>query len=395
MAGIRPNDPSLDDKDMKINKTVYTDSEYTGPEAKSDVKTTTDNQTNVMKNATPTTTPPDMITSPVSNDGDNNPDTSAAEDKAINENQKNTQNEQLSYVADNNPGYLEEMGLSQDEILGISSGGDTGFTYQEEELVMDENGLIYIDPNQTQSAGNYMGTNNLTGSQVFATGQLKTISTSSDNFAWPTDPRGTITSEFTPRVLNNGLPWRFHSGIDIGGGWENKNVSAISIYGSKDNPAIVADCFPGGTSRRGYGNYIILQFNYKDKVFQALYGHLKEIYVVKNKQIYKGNVIGIVGGTGDGGHKLYPVHLHFEIFDSNKNNIWNKWVTRSQALSVDTPYHNKIGVFSQSDSTRSLVLGQQNKFLVKADKYQNFIDPVEFIRNPDKFVSPPTLTLQS
>ena len=151
MAGIRPNDPSLDDKDMKINKTVYTDSEYTGPEAKSDVKTTTDNQTNVMKNATPTTTPPDMITSPVSNDGDNNPDTSAAEDKAINENQKNTQNEQLSYVADNNPGYLEEMGLSQDEILGISSGGDTGFTYQEEELVSGRKCTMKISLRSTTS----------------------------------------------------------------------------------------------------------------------------------------------------------------------------------------------------------------------------------------------------
>ena len=390
MAGIRPNDPSLDDKDMKINKTVYTDSEYTGSEAKSDVKTSTDNQTNVMKNATPTTTPPSDITSDVINDGNDNSDTSSNEEKVISDGQKQTQNDQLTYVADNNPGYLEEMGLSQDEILGINESGNSGITYQEDEVVMDENGLIYLDPNQSQSAGNYLGTNNLTGSQVFATGQLKIIQTS-DEFAYPTDPKGHTSSDFSPRVLENGGPWRFHTGIDIAGG---KN--AICIYGNKDNPAIVVDCFNGNTGvgnpMRGFGNYIRLQFNYKGKILQCFYGHLESINVVKGKQLYKGNVIGVIGGSGK--IPQYPIHLHFEIIDPVKNNIWNRWVTRSQSMSVDTPYRNKNGVWIQSDSARSLTLGIQNKFLAQV-KYQNFIDPEEFFRDPNKFVSPPTLTLQS
>ena len=143
---------------------------------------------------------------------------------------------------------------------------------------------------------------------------------------------------------------------------------------------------------RGFGNYIRLQFNYKGKILQCFYGHLESINVVKGKQLYKGNVIGVIGGSGK--IPQYPIHLHFEIIDPVKNNIWNRWVTRSQSMSVDTPYRNKNGVWIQSDSARSLTLGIQNKFLAQV-KYQNFIDPEEFFRDPNKFVSSPTLTLQS
>ena len=395
MAGTRYKLPNGDDTDVKINNDNYIDSSYTAPEAKSSVKTDTNNQTTTMATATSTVTSPDLITSPVSTDGAGGVKISDDEQKAIKEGQINTENEQLNYIVTNNPEYLEgsDIDLSNFYLTGNTDEMLDNF------IVVDENGVVYSEPSplpEIQPANT-----NLSAPQIFATGQLQTISVSNE-FAWPTNPKGHITSEFTPRVLNDGGLWEFHPGMDIGGGWnDNSKVSAVCIYGDKNNPSIVVDCYPGGTHLNGFGNYVKIQFTYKNKKFIAFYGHLKEIYVIKGKQVYKGNIIGMVGGTGgtdkNGKPIKYAVHLHFEIQDINSNNIWNKWVTRTNKRNKDSKYYGggsigRTGIFTKNDQGGLLLNG--NDFLAKASRFQNYIDPNDFFNSPDKYLRP-TLTLQS
>jgi murein DD-endopeptidase MepM/ murein hydrolase activator NlpD len=110
-------------------------------------------------------------------------------------------------------------------------------------------------------------------------------------FAWPVANRR-ITSGYGER-------WgSLHKGIDMVS--SNKNIMAA------DNGKVI---FAG--TRSGYGNAIIIDHG---NGFQTLYGHLSKISVKKGAIVEKGEVIGVMGNTGNS----YGVHLHFEIHKDGK-----------------------------------------------------------------------------
>lgn len=105
-------------------------------------------------------------------------------------------------------------------------------------------------------------------------------------FAWPV-ANPTITSGYGKR-------WgSFHKGLDMVS--KNKNILA------SDNGKVT---FVG--NRSGYGNCIIIDHG---NGYQTLYGHLSKINVSEGTVVEKGEVIGVMGNTGNS----YGVHLHFEI----------------------------------------------------------------------------------
>lgn len=111
----------------------------------------------------------------------------------------------------------------------------------------------------------------------------------------PTNPcPGRISSEFGERVhpLNNDVS--FHNGIDIAG-----------EIGTE-----IRACFDGTVEISEYnefsGNYIIINHS---EGYTSSYAHMKECIAKKGESVKKGQLIGIMGATGN----ATGPHLHFEI----------------------------------------------------------------------------------
>ena len=66
---------------------------------------------------------------------------------------------------------------------------------------------------------------------------------------------------------------------------------------------------------RGMGNYVVLRHS---PGLTTIYGHLLKICVRENQFVRQGDVIGLVGKTGNANYSNMQAHLHFEI---RKNNI--------------------------------------------------------------------------
>lgn len=66
---------------------------------------------------------------------------------------------------------------------------------------------------------------------------------------------------------------------------------------------------------QGMGKHLIIRHPGN---LTTLYGHLSEIYVLKDRFVRQGEIIGAVGKTGNANFYNIQPHLHFEI---RKNNI--------------------------------------------------------------------------
>jgi len=60
------------------------------------------------------------------------------------------------------------------------------------------------------------------------------------------------------------------------------------------------------TSRRGYGNYVVIDHGYG---YNTLYAHMQKYTVRKGQQVKRGDIIGYIGNTGT---SVSP-HLHYEV----------------------------------------------------------------------------------
>ncbi len=96
---------------------------------------------------------------------------------------------------------------------------------------------------------------------------------------------------------------RTHSGIDI------QAPLGEPVMASKGG---LAFCLNVPT---GYGKYVLI---YHPDGMITLYGHLSEWVVESGTIVKQGQIIGLVGKTGNANSKFIEPHLHFEI---RKNNI--------------------------------------------------------------------------
>lgn len=111
---------------------------------------------------------------------------------------------------------------------------------------------------------------------------------------------GEGTGKFIWPVLNAklsdyfGMRWgKMHKGIDITG---NRNIMVA------DNGVVTYT----GDKGDGYGNKVVVDHK---NGYVTVYGHLSKIQTTKGAILEKGEVIGIMGSTGDS----TGVHLHFEV----------------------------------------------------------------------------------
>ena len=61
---------------------------------------------------------------------------------------------------------------------------------------------------------------------------------------------------------------------------------------------------------KGMGNFVILRHS---PTLTTIYGHLLKICVRKNQIVRQGDIIGLVGKTGNANYSNMRPHLHFEI----------------------------------------------------------------------------------
>ncbi|HVS07006.1 MAG TPA: M23 family metallopeptidase [Candidatus Dormibacteraeota bacterium] len=127
---------------------------------------------------------------------------------------------------------------------------------------------------------------------------------STGRLLWPI-PHATITQGFgpTPYVFEAsyaGFP-HFHTGIDLA------VPLGTPVFAAADGVVMLARPMADSTGTLvGYGNYVIIQH---DAGLKTLYGHLLTIGVKEGDLVHRGQLVGLVGSTGN---STGP-HTHFEV----------------------------------------------------------------------------------
>jgi murein DD-endopeptidase MepM/ murein hydrolase activator NlpD len=91
---------------------------------------------------------------------------------------------------------------------------------------------------------------------------------------------------------------RHHQGIDLFA------QIGTPVFASRFGIVIEA------TKNHGMGNYV--KIRHFDNII-TLYGHLSKIYVIRYQLVRQGQIIGLVGKTGNANHHQIQPHLHFEV----------------------------------------------------------------------------------
>jgi len=130
------------------------------------------------------------------------------------------------------------------------------------------------------------------------------VLTATGHLLWPI-PHATISQGFgpTPYVFEAayaGFP-HFHTGIDLA------MPLGTPVFAAADGVVVLARPMTDGAGMLvGYGNYVIIQH---DTGLKTLYGHLLTIGVKEGDVVHRGQLIGLVGSTGN---STGP-HTHFEV----------------------------------------------------------------------------------
>lgn len=132
------------------------------------------------------------------------------------------------------------------------------------------------------------------------------------NFAFPLSIPAPVTSLFGWRIHPiSGSP-RFHRGIDFGA------PIGTPIVAAKAGQVQTADALDG------YGLTVIVQHG---NAQQTLYGHMSQIFVKPGEMVKKGQLLGLVGSTGN---STGP-HLHFEVHEMTSEG----WVAMDPAIALN------------------------------------------------------------
>ncbi len=111
------------------------------------------------------------------------------------------------------------------------------------------------------------------------------------SFTWPTVEHWLSGYEYAPEAN--------HPAVDFAGAMGN------AIYAADNGVVVYA-----GWNDHGYGNVTVIDHG---NGFQTLYGHQSQIRVVCGQSVYKGDLIGNMGSTGNSSGP----HLHFEMWYSS------------------------------------------------------------------------------
>lgn len=117
---------------------------------------------------------------------------------------------------------------------------------------------------------------------------------------WPT--QGYLTSGFGMRRSPIDRQWKFHRGIDIGAPRGTPVIAAAA------GTIVRANYSPS------YGN--VVEILHRDGLMTR-YGHNAQLMVAEGQEVFRGDVIALVGSTGrsTGPHLHYEVHVDGEAVD--------------------------------------------------------------------------------
>ena len=93
---------------------------------------------------------------------------------------------------------------------------------------------------------------------------------------------------------------RLHAGMDFSA------KTGTPIYATGDGKI-----FKVSKTRKGYGNYVIIDHGYG---YKTLYAHMSKFIVKKGQSVKRGETIGFVGNTGT---SVAP-HLHYEVHKNGR-----------------------------------------------------------------------------
>ena len=148
------------------------------------------------------------------------------------------------------------------------------------------------------------------------------VLTATGKLLWPI-PHATITQGFGPtayvfEAAYAGFP-HFHTGVDLA------VPLGTPVFAAADGVVVLARPMTDSSGALvGYGNYVVIQH---DAGLKTLYGHLLAIGVKEGDIVKRGQLIGLVGSTGN---STGP-HTHFEV------RIENSPVDPLQMLPAITP----------------------------------------------------------
>ena len=141
--------------------------------------------------------------------------------------------------------------------------------------------------------------------------EQQTPTVTESGYAWPTNNTRLITSPFGSRPAPNGIYSTNHKGVDIGAAY------GTNVLASKSGTVIISRWYGG------YGYCVVIQHGYGNL---TLYGHMSRLLCSEGQQVSQGQVIGLVGSTGN---STGP-HIHFEIHENgvrvNPLNYLSGWV---------------------------------------------------------------------
>lgn len=148
-------------------------------------------------------------------------------------------------------------------------------------------------------------------------------------FDWPVDGQAMLTQGF----INDG------NGIDIVTNAVQMNGLKF-IYAAESGTVDQLQYWDGRTKTgmQSYGNMVRINHGvYDGGLLQTRYAHMSKLLVKKDQSVYRGQIIGYMGSTGNATGQ----HLHFEVLWKGKrynplnwldNNFVNKYVSVANGI---------------------------------------------------------------
>lgn len=160
------------------------------------------------------------------------------------------------------------------------------------------NASVNVGPVSLDAAGlRFSGATTAAGREYYNRSVFPVVSLQAQqNFIFPLSIPAPITSLFGWRIHPISGTQRFHSGTDIGA------PLGTPVLAAQAGQVSSAD-YAGG-----YGLMVVLRHD-QDETLESRYAHLSQLLVQPGDRVQKGEVVGLVGSTGN---STGP-HLHFEL----------------------------------------------------------------------------------
>ena len=129
---------------------------------------------------------------------------------------------------------------------------------------------------------------------------------------WPADSNAIVTAGYP--YYSSGVS---HGGVDIALYNEDGCNVTENTYILAAQDGVVVTAYNDGNWNTGFGNYCIIDHG---NGIQTLYAHSNEIRVSEGDTVKQGQIIGLVGDTGN----TTAPHLHFEVRVERSNGCYER-----------------------------------------------------------------------